>query len=1056
MEQIGEGGMGLVFVAEQQEPIRRKVALKIIKPGMDTRQVVARFEAERQALALMDHPNIAKVLDGGTTESSRSRETSETGGTLTSSATGRPYFVMELVKGVPITEYCDQNQVPVRERLELFVDVCEAVQHAHQKGIIHRDIKPSNVLVTLHDGKPVVKVIDFGVAKAIGQQLTDKTVYTHFAQLIGTPLYMSPEQAGESSLDIDTRSDIYSLGVLLYELLTGTTPFDKDRLSQVGYDEMRRIIREEEPPKPSTRISTLGQAASTASANRKSDPRKLSHLFRGELDWIVMKALEKDRNRRYETANGFAMDVQRYLAHEPVLAGPPSAAYRLRKFVRRNRGAVLAALTILLLLVGGIVGTSIGLVGAREAAEQERRAKELAETRGNALASIFTGLDPRTEGKNRPPLRVLLADYVWNAAQQVVDESGGDALDVARFQNLLGNALCHLDQGEKAVILQQKALQTRAARLGPDHPDTLASKDDLAYAYLHAGKVDQAALLWEEVLPKKKEVLGPEHPDTVQCLNNLAGAYNARGQHDLARPLLEEALVIRRRTQGEEHPSTLGAMNNLAALYYAQRQFDKAEPLFIKSLVGRRRVVGEENIETLSVTINLAALYHDLGDEHSLTLNAMSGLAAVYHAQRQFDKAEQLFVKALEVSRRVKGEEHPVTLTALSWLAGLYQTQGRLDKAEQLFVKALEVSRRVKGEEDPATLTCLINLGALHQAQRQFARAEPLYLQALETRRRVLGEEHPDTITAMNNLASLYKDQGRLDKALPLYVQTVELSRRVKGAEHPHTLTSMGGLATIYQMQRQFARAEPLFVKALEGRRQALGEEHPDTITDMNNLALLYLLRGRLDKAEPLYVRTVELSRRVKGEEDPHTLSSMRDLAALYQMQRQFDKAEPLWVMTLEITRRVKGEENLETLIDMDKLAGLYWARRQYGKAEPLLVKALEISRRILPEDHEDLPTTMNSLALLYEVQHQYPKAEPLRRESLEKLRKRYGASSTMAAYSYDIARSAHESEAYQKALQALGSGAARDFRIVESPPSVTSMSLPSMPSKKHTGPLTW
>ena len=284
LEQIGEGGFGVVFMAEQQQPVRRKVALKVLKPGMDTRQVIARFEAERQALALMDHPNIARVFDGGETP------------------TGRPYFVMELVRGIPITDFCDQNHLTIRERLELFVNVCQAVQHAHQKGIIHRDIKPSNVLVTLHDGTPVVKVIDFGIAKATGQQLTDKTLFTNFAQLIGTPLYMSPEQAALSGLDVDTRSDIYSLGVLLYELLTGTTPFDKDRLETAGYDEIRRIIREEEPPKPSTRMSTLGQAATTHRHNRKSDPKRLSQLFRGELDWIVMKALEKDRNRRYETA----------------------------------------------------------------------------------------------------------------------------------------------------------------------------------------------------------------------------------------------------------------------------------------------------------------------------------------------------------------------------------------------------------------------------------------------------------------------------------------------------------------------------------------------------------------------------------------------------------------------------------------------------------------------------------------------------------------------------------------------------------------------------------
>jgi serine/threonine protein kinase/WD40 repeat protein len=354
MEQIGEGGMGLVFVAEQQQPIRRKVALKVIKPGMDTRQVVARFEAERQALALMDHANIAKVLDGGQT------------------ACGQPYFVMELVKGKPITEFCDQNQVAIRQRLELLVSVCQAVQHAHQKGIIHRDLKPSNVLVMSHDGTPVVKVIDFGVAKAIGQQLTDKTIYTQSAQMVGTPLYMSPEQAGQSGLDVDTRSDIYSLGVLLYELLTGTTPFDRNRLHEVGYEEMQRIIREEEPPRPSTRIRTLGQVATTVSMQRRSDPRQLSRLFRGELDWIVMKALEKDRNRRYETANGFATDVQRYLQDEPVRACPPSVVYRLRKFIRRNKAAFLTTLAVAASLVLAVVVLAISTVRINTALRKSR------------------------------------------------------------------------------------------------------------------------------------------------------------------------------------------------------------------------------------------------------------------------------------------------------------------------------------------------------------------------------------------------------------------------------------------------------------------------------------------------------------------------------------------------------------------------------------------------------------------------------------------------------------------------------------------------------------
>jgi WD40 repeat protein/serine/threonine protein kinase len=341
LEEIGEGGMGVVFMAEQTKPVRRRVALKIIKPGMDTRDVIARFEAERQALALMDHPNIARVLDAGTTQSSR------------------PYFVMELVRGIPIVDHCDSQQLSTRDRLELFVSVCQAVQHAHSKGIIHRDLKPSNILVAPHDpGAPgVVKVIDFGVAKAVGQQLTDKTIYTRFTQMIGTPQYMSPEQVEINALDVDIRSDVYTLGVLLYELLTGTTPFDRQRLATASYDEIRRIIKEEEPPKPSTRLSSTKEAAKIATA-RRSEPAKLAKLVRGELDWIVMKALEKDRGRRYQTANGFARDIQRYLADEPVEACPPSAGYRLRKFASKNRRVLATAgAFVLLLAVAALAGT---------------------------------------------------------------------------------------------------------------------------------------------------------------------------------------------------------------------------------------------------------------------------------------------------------------------------------------------------------------------------------------------------------------------------------------------------------------------------------------------------------------------------------------------------------------------------------------------------------------------------------------------------------------------------------------------------------------------------
>jgi serine/threonine protein kinase/tetratricopeptide (TPR) repeat protein len=398
LQQIGEGGMGKVFMAEQTQPVQRKVALKVIKPGMDSRQVIARFTAERQALALMDHPNIAKVHDAGTT-----------GGEPGRVSPGRPFFVMELVKGVPITRYCDEHHLTPKQRLELFMPVCQAVQHAHQKGIIHRDLKPSNVLVAEYDDKPVAKVIDFGVAKATGPKLTERTMFTEFGQIVGTLEYMSPEQAKLNALDIDTRSDIYALGVLLYELLTGTTPFEKKRLQQAAFDEILRIIREEEPPRPSTRLSTTEELPSIA-ANRGLEPKKLSGLVRGELDWIVMKALEKDRNRRYETANGFAMDVQRYLADEPVQACSPSVGYRLRKFAKRNRRAlVMCSVVLVALFAVAAVLAGSALWSARQRGIQRAEAERAVMTSVAQTETLLEEGDKVSEDPQRWQATLQLA-----------------------------------------------------------------------------------------------------------------------------------------------------------------------------------------------------------------------------------------------------------------------------------------------------------------------------------------------------------------------------------------------------------------------------------------------------------------------------------------------------------------------------------------------------------------------------------------------------------------------------------------------------------------------
>jgi serine/threonine protein kinase/tetratricopeptide (TPR) repeat protein len=573
-EQIGEGGFGVVFLAEQTRPVRRTVAVKVLKPGMDTRQVVARFEAERQALALMDHPNIARVLDGGET------------------ASGRPYFVMELVRGIPITEFCDENHLPVRSRVGLLVTVCQAIQHSHQKGIIHRDVKPSNVLVTPDDCRPVVKVIDFGVAKAIGRPLTEKSLFTTNAQMIGTPLYMSPEQADLNGRDVDTRTDIYALGVLLYELLTGTTPFDKDRLQVVGYDEIHRVIRGEEPPRPSTRVTMMEQAA-VLSARRRSDARRLSRSLRGDLDWIVMKALEKDRDRRYETASALAADLQRYLADQPVLARPPSLCYRLGKFVRKHRGPVWAAGVILVLLVCGIIGTSLGFVRAdrqRTIAEENERAAQSEKTNALAFAEAArlaqqneAAERTKAEAAQRRAIEALQAtsdevieqligarpavglaekDFLENTLkrwQAFADEKGDGELArqvrtegvfrVAYLRGKLGGSRAALDGFREAADL--------AGKLAADFPDVPRNRQVLALSHANRGK-----LLWdlgegagaEDAYRQAlviQEKLAADFPDPPRYRHDLAGSHcglgsllGGLGRPDAAEDAYRRALVI--------------------------------------------------------------------------------------------------------------------------------------------------------------------------------------------------------------------------------------------------------------------------------------------------------------------------------------------------------------------------------------------------------------------------------------------------------------------------------------------------------------------------------
>ena len=565
LERIGRGGMGMVWMAEQVRPVRRRVALKIIKLGMDSEQLIARFEAERQALALMEHPNIAKVFDAGTTE------------------TGRPYFVMELVRGIRLTDYCDQNNLSTPERLDLFAQVCHAIQHAHQKGVIHRDIKPSNILVTLHDSVPVPKVIDFGIAKAAaGQRLTDKTLFTAFEQFLGTPAYMSPEQAEMSGLDIDTRSDIYALGVLLYELLVGRTPFDSGKLLQAGIDEMRRIIREEEAVRPSACLSTLAVGELTTVANhRQCEPAKLSHLLRGDLDWVVMKCLEKDRTRRYETANGLAADLQRHLQNEPVLASPPSKLYRFQKTVRRHKLAFAAAGAVLASLLLGLGATTIMFFkeqAARRTAVEERQRLQ---TLNEFLISGLVREEPFGLISFKPAPGESILTWLEHAASSIGDKFRDQPLVEAKLRIAIGNAYSSLDVGrpELAIPHYERAIALRRIASGANDASTLDVMRQLVVALKSSGRVTESMAVKSEAL---KLISDPTHRRWfMEC---LADDYE-RDSHIGAAIKTYEELVVQTKSDPELGPMSATYLGKLATLYEKQNDLEKAEACLTNAII---------------------------------------------------------------------------------------------------------------------------------------------------------------------------------------------------------------------------------------------------------------------------------------------------------------------------------------------------------------------------------------------------------------------------------------------------------------------------------------
>jgi serine/threonine protein kinase/tetratricopeptide (TPR) repeat protein len=733
IELIGEGGMGEVWLAEQAAPVRRRVALKLIKAGMDTKQVVARFESERQALALMDHPAIARVFDAGSTPQ------------------GRPYFVMEYVDGVRLNLYCDTERLSTRERLELFCQICEGVQHAHQKAIIHRDLKPSNVLVSLKDGKPQPKIIDFGIAKATGgQPLTARTLFTEAGAMIGTPEYMSPEQADAALGDVDTRTDVYALGVILYELLTGELPFPPEQLRGASQEEIRRQIREVDPARPSTRVSTLGDRATDAARARGTDGPGLSRLLHGDLDAIVLKALEKDRNRRYGTPTELADDIQRHLHDIPVRARPPSTAYRVTRYVRRHRVGVAVASSVAVLLMVFAISTA---VQARRIARERDRAnsalqsasREAAASKrvSDFLAGMFKVSDPSEARGNS-----ITAREVLDRASRDVDTAlTSDPELQARMMDTMGGVYSNLGLYPRAIALLTRAVEIRTRVLGPDHLDTLRSSNKLGSVYARSAHFPDAERVLEDTLERSRRVNGPEHPDTLGTMNNLANVYRAEGKRAAAEELFRRTLEGRRRVLGPEHPDTITTMNNEAIVLEDSGQLQKSEELQRQVLALRRRV---------------------LGPDHPDTLASMNNLGLVLRNEGRVAEAEQVLRETVEIRRRLLGPEHPDTLGSVSNLANTLMDQHRAPEAVKSYRETLDIERRVLGPDHPNTFLTIMGLAAALTDLGQRPEAERLDRQLWTAQRRVLGPSHPQTAMSEYNLAGLAALDGRVDEGFRL------------------------------------------------------------------------------------------------------------------------------------------------------------------------------------------------------------------------------------------------------------------------------------------------
>jgi tetratricopeptide (TPR) repeat protein len=1056
VEKIGEGGMGEVWVAKQTEPVKRKVALKLIKTGMDSKAVLARFEQERQALAMMDHPNIARVLDGGMTP------------------TGQPFFVMELVNGLPLTRFCDEAKLTPHQRLELFVPICQAVQHAHQKGIVHRDIKPANILVTIIDGRPVPKVIDFGVAKAVEGKITDEELNTQFGAIVGTLEYMSPEQAGFSGVDIDTRSDIYSLGVLLYELLTGLRPIDAKRLKKAAFSEMIRIIQEEEPSRPSTRLSTDESLPSLA-ALRQTEPRRLTALLRGELDWVVMKCLQKQRDRRYETANALARDVQRYLADEPVEARPPSAGYRLGKFLRRNKGPVVAGGLVLLALVAGIVGTTWGMVRAVRAREAETEQRQIAQALAEAeaverrqaeivaqlLERTFRDIDPSKEVEQGTSFKEqMIAKLDQSVAE--LSSFAGEPLVKARLLHSLGITLLGLSEHARGEKLLREALALRRQHLGSDDPKTLnsmfslgatcqhlgrfdetltlygeyrersirhLSSDDprrvqidhvIGMAHQAAGNLDRAVVVFERVADWLKRHPKPDTADRLLKLHTLGAAYRETHRTKEAIAIFEDVLQRRAKLLGLDHPDTLMTTNSLGVVYVAAGRYQDSIKLLEQTSGRLLKRFAADHVSVLMIQRNLAGAYSKagrlqaaiellesirdravarLGPNSAYTSLLVGSLADVYKKSKRFDEAIKLYEQSIKTLAATYGMEHPRVAPLINALANCYFRTGKRKEAVAELTQLSQRQAARFGPDHRETLATRRDLALLHRSLGQAKTAIEILLDVTEKSSKSLGPDHLQTLSARNALAASYFAARRPQQAIEIFEKVLAQRIEQLGAEHLDTLDTRRSLGSSYWLLRKYDRSIPLIAESLRGLESVLGIEDERTLSAAGDLAINYRDAELLDKLIDHW--KVWQPRLVKafGSNRPNIIMVTSRMVAACQARDRIADTIPIYETLRDLALKRSGPDHVETMQLTNNLASGYWFGGRLDRSVPLFEELVKASRKKRGENHPQTIGYVGNYAINLRDAGRVKEAIPLLEETIDRTRKLPGGTPRKVAF---------------------------------------------------------